>query len=176
MAQRDKSDLYTLYADNDIGAISPADLRDFVESVNSAHGSYYVTVPAATVPSIVGTYQKVNGVTAAVDSQALFTHSTNRLTYNGTKDIHCDSRAGMTLTVAGNNKTVGFAFAVNGVVLAHTIMHHRTSSSTDVVTIAIAGDFTLAPGDYVEIWGAGIDDATPFTAQRMYVALDGSLV
>jgi hypothetical protein len=183
--QRSKSALATLFADNIVGAISPQDLRDFLETMHPPFGSLYISTSGET--SIADSnWTKVAGTTTDV-SLHRFSGTTalsvnNRLRYDGNPDVHVHAVISFSSQIAtGTNKTLEFGAylyddsAASGSVLAHSVVT-RFASSTAVGTGALHFDATLSNNDYVEFHVRNTTDTTNITMVNAYVFLMGMMV
>lgn len=171
---RSKSALATLLADNTSGAISPQDLRDFMESMHQSYGGLYISSSAATTPAIATTALKVLGTTTATNLRNFTMPTNNRLYYTGTPDIHVHGVISFTSSTASANKTLSYyAYhyddsGASGSTLAHSKMQRR-HSSTDLGTGALHFDVTISTNDYIELWVANDTDTTDFTIDNAYM-------
>jgi hypothetical protein len=173
--QRSKSALATLFADNATGDISPQDLRDFLESMDLPYGAYYISSSAATTPAGAGTFLKALGTTTAI-AENNFTHSTNRLTYNGTPDCFAVAMASVSMTCAGVSKIVSLGFAENGAILTPTRIDRKIGTGSDIGAAGVVGTATLSTNDYLELWVANQTDTGTVTYDYAYVIVLGLFI
>ena len=127
------------------------------------HGEVYFSTPAATVLA-AATPAKAAGTTTGLHIHG-FTHTDNRLTYNGVASHDFLINATTTLTKAGGGATIGHIYiAKNGVVEPGLEIRQSMAGSTDQVAMAIFGTVELATNDYVELW-LSTDDGDDMTVQ-----------
>jgi len=175
---RTKAALATLLADNTSGAISPQDLRDFMESMHSSYGSLYISASAATTPAGAGTPLKALGTTTSGGLRNFTMPANNRLLYSGTPTLHVSGTCSFTSSTASANKTLSYyAYhyddsAGSGAVIASSQMQRR-HSNTDVGTGALHFHVDMDVNDYIEIWVANETDTTDFTLDLAYLHLTG---
>jgi len=175
MTQKSKSQLDALIVTNSTGAITPAIIRDFVDSAVNSHGSLYVTSSSATTITTPGTYYKMAGTTASVALHRFTSPTNNRLTYTGTVTSNFHIVINISVLSAGNNQVVGFAVAKNGTTLAHSIMETKVLTGSDIDVIAIHADTTLATNDYIELWCTNSTSTSTVTAEHAYMYAMGHL-
>jgi hypothetical protein len=173
--QRSKSALAAILADNVSANISPQDVRDFLESMDLPFGAFYVSSSAATTPAGAGTFLKALGTTTSIDTN-LFTHSTNRLTYNGTPDCRALAFASVSMTCAGVNKIVSLGFADTGSIITATRVDRKISTGSDIGAAAVIGAATLSTNDYIELWLANQTDTGTVTLDYAYVIVVGMFI
>ena len=171
---RTKSALAALLADNTTGQISPQDIRDFLETMQPAYGSCYVTASAATTIAVAGTYYKAAGTTTQIDVNR-FTHANNRLTYTGTPTVRARAIAMLSVLTAGTNDVLGFKIAKNGTPIAASEIRRFVGTGTDVGAVALAVDVDLATNDYLEIWVTNEDATATVTLDKMYFAVQTNM-
>lgn len=176
MTQRTYSELVALFPDNTSGAISPQDIRDFLESVRTVHGSLNLVTPAATTINVAGTYELINGVMVSGTHNALMTaDASGRLTYNGASERHFHIVASISMTSQNNNQTVGFRIARNGVSDPVTQIRRRVGTGSDVGAVAIHGDEVLSNGDYIEVFATNYTSTGSLTVEDFYFFAMGML-
>lgn len=138
-------------------------------NILGGYGSYYISTHTATAIASAGTYQKVGSTaTTAIEVEG-FTHSTNRLTYNGQKRKF---RISVVATVAYDTMgLIGVAIAKNGSVVTSSIieMDIDTSGSKKVVKTEIYGE--LNQGDFIEVWCTGDTTPSDLTFHNMIVTV-----
>ena len=128
----------------------------------SAYGGIYFSVPATTA-CVAATPIKVAGTTAAQDGALLFTAGTaNRLTYTGKATRPATVTA--TFSVDASSATMAkFHIYKNGsLVTGATIT--RTIANTDIGTMALIANVSLAENDYIELW-CQTDDGDDLTVE-----------
>lgn len=174
--QLTKAELDTLFADNTIRSISPAKLRDLVESACVPHGAlHYTDGGGATTISTPSTYTKIAN-TASLDMGSAFSMSAvGRLRYDGTKTVHALLTAALSITCAANNQTLGFAMYKNGSIITPSIMRTKISTGADVQSLSMHVATDLAPGDYIEIYVANETSASNVTVNHGYISALGIL-
>lgn len=170
MTQRTYSELIAQFPDNTTGLITPADMRDFIDSVRSPHGQVHLTAPVETSITQIGTYVKVNG-TFGLDAHNHLTtpDTTGRITYTGTSARHFHLVSSISMTCAANNQIVSFRIAVNGVTDAATQLRRKIGTGTDIGSTALHGDEVLSQNDYVELYVANLTSTANITIEDCYL-------
>lgn len=166
MTQRSKADLDLLFADNATRDISPARLRDFLESCVPSLGTLHFADPGT--PTIIGassTFIKAENVSVLYATPNRFSMpANNRLQYDGPADgVSCLVLSTLAVQSANNNQVLAFAIAKNGVVEVPSIIRTKISTGTDVQSVALFAYVTLDAGDYVEVWAANDTSASDIT-------------
>lgn len=174
MTQRTYSELITQFPDNTTGLITPADMRDFIDSVEVPHGRVSLATPVETDITQIGLYTKVNGIFVAGPYSHLTTpDTTGRITYIGPSQRHFHLVTSVSMTCAGNNQTVSFRMAVNGTTDASTQLRRRIGTGTDIGSTALHGDELLTTNDYVELYVANLTSTANITIQDCYFFMVG---
>lgn len=171
MTQRSYSEIISLFPDNTSGDISPQDLRDFVDSVRTPHGSFSMQSNAVeTVINSIDVYEKVAGTTAAGPHLHDMTmDQSGRLTYTGVSPRHFHLVASIAMTSAANNQTVAFRCAVNGATIDRTMIERRIGTGTDIGAVSLHGDALLNNGDYFEVFVTNETSTANVTINDLYV-------
>ena len=161
MTIRTNAELQTLFADNITGAISPQDLRDFLDSIMGVYGSMVIQggstsqTFASGVPEVMTEWTAdglANGMTPAYASDKMTVVHTGIYKI----DFFC--------SFAGNNPIVNqFELRVDNV--ATGMQFDRKTTSSDVGSGAFSGIISLTAGEELTIWFTG-DGASNFTAQE----------
>jgi len=174
VTQRSKTELDTLFANNSVGAITPAMLRDFVDSARPSTACLHFSTSIATTIVTPTAFVKAANLSTA-DALVRFTASDNRLTYAGDATVSVQMHAALSSICAANNQVLAFAFAVNGVVFEESICRTKIATGADVQAVALFGHAALTPGDYVEIWATNDTSTGAITIQHGIVMLEGYL-
>jgi hypothetical protein len=162
------------------GAITPQDMRDFIETCQTKQGSIYMSSPSSTSISVAGTYVEGNGTYTLSTSPSAneFDMNTNaRLRYTGTPTINCAfwASASLEIDTAAVNKELGISIYKNGTLITGTKMVGFSPATTvNSVNISTMGYASLSTNDYVSIYVANIDSTDNFTlrnAQLMGMSL-----
>lgn len=127
------------------------------------HGNATVTTISA-----VDTPTKVLGTTTVGSAGQKFTHTNNRLTYDGALTNYFQVHAVATVT-GSSSKVAGFYVAVNGVAISESEMYATTNTGGRAESIGIQHVVELQTGDYVEIWIENATDSTNFTVEDLNV-------
>lgn len=184
--QRSKSDIATLLADNTTQAISPQDVRDFMESLHFSFGSMYFSSSAETTISVANTFYKAAGTTTDVNLHR-FSGKTalavdNRLKYTGTPDVHIHGACSFSVSVAsGTNKLVEVGIwhwddsAASGSILAHSIIE-TNQTTTAVQSSASHFDLVMSTNDYIELHVSNETDTVNVTVQYGYLFMLGMFI
>ena len=167
--------LTALLADNSSGDISPQDIRDMLESLVPAFGSFSLSAAVETSIATVSTPVKCAGTTTAHTTPRDFTHTNGRLTYTGPTDQHLHVASTISFMTAGSNKVISFYLAKNGSVIAGSKTSRKIGTGSDVGSIALHWDLMVSENDYVEIWVENETDNTNLTASTLYLFALGML-
>ena len=136
---------------------------DGLHTGEGTHGEAYWSTPAATILA-AATPAKAAGNTTGLHLHG-FTHTDNRMTYNGIASHDFLVNATTTLTKAGGGATVGHIYiAKNGVVEPGLEIRQSMAGSTDQVAMAIFGTVELVTNDYIELW-VSTDDGDDLTVE-----------
>jgi hypothetical protein len=117
----------------------------------------------ATVITTASTPVKVEGATTAGASNQRFSHSNNRLTYDGARTRYFKVVAMGSMINAGNNDEYGLYIYKNGSAVVESEKYITANGAGRVESFAIQAVVELSTSDYVEIWienVADVDDAT----------------
>src|SRR3990167_4459514 len=169
MTQKTKSQLDSLFANNTTGLTTNASLRDFVDTATHGHGSFYISASSATTITVPGTYYKMAGSTSLVAGHRFTMPTNNRLTYTGSASVHAHLVVNLSVLSSVNNQVCRYAIAINGIILDHSIMETKVLTGTDIDSIAIHADATLATNDYIELWCTNATSTSTITAERAYL-------
>lgn len=160
--QRSKAELLAFFVSG-VENITPDMIRDLVESCVPGGAAMHFDDPGSpTTITTPATFVKAAN-TSTVAGAYRFSHTNNRLTYDGPAPASLMLVAMMSFTCAANNQILDFAVAINGVVQVPSKMKAKISTGTDVQAVALTAHATLAPGDYVEIWVANETSAANIT-------------
>jgi hypothetical protein len=155
-------------------SITPDRVQDTILSLRPGFGRLSLSQSVETNIATVNVYQKLAGVTVLGEGAFTFTMPANgRLQCECPIPSRLEVEAVISLT-NGSQKEFELAFAKgNGddaaSLLSHTVQGVRFGPGGGTVEVKLMGDFTQAPGDYVEIWARNITDATNITATRLYM-------
>jgi hypothetical protein len=160
------------------GAITPADMRDFIESMVMPYGSLSMTTPAATTIAVAGTYYKANGTTTISTSVEEIANGSvnNRLVYTGTPDRHFNINASISMTTASNSQIVGMKLAKNGVVLDETQVRRKVGTGSDLGAAGVMGCVTLSTDDFIELFVTNETSTTTVTIETLNLSVSGVFV
>jgi len=175
---RTKAEILALMADNTVGAISPQDIRDLIETLTPSNGRISTDTPAPTTITTPGTYYKAAGTTVGGgDATGMTESTTNRLTYTGTPTRHFNVIAVATLSAIGSDQIVGVKVAHQGVVIDASKTRMIIKASGNAISITCHIDVHLATDEYIEVWitnetstGAVTVENLYFTTQSMFGA------
>jgi len=164
--QRSLATLASLLADNSLGAISAQDLRDAVlATIQPGYAEMYISGSSATTLGDTSTWVQVGGTYTLTDSSSNWTMGVNgQLLYGGTEDREVQLWATASLTSAGTNDQLQFAFAKDGAVLTPSIVQRYVTTGTDVGALAIIGHTDVSSGEYLSLVTRNISAAADTTA------------
>lgn len=128
-----------------------------------SHGEAFFSTPGTTTLA-AATPAKAAGATTGWHLHG-FTHTDNRLTYQGITEHFFRVRATTTVTKSDAGSTVAHIYvAVNGSVQPGLQISQSMSGSTDKVAMSLSGTIELGTNDYVELW-VSTDDGDDLTVQ-----------
>jgi hypothetical protein len=155
-------------------SITPDRVQDAILSLRPGFGRISLSSAVETSIAETNTWTKVAGETVLGEGAFTFT-----MPEDGRLQCECPipSRLEVEAVVSltdGSQKEFELAFAKgNGdnpaAILSETIQVARFGPGGGTVEVKLMGDFTQAPGDYVEIWARNITDSTNITATRLYM-------
>lgn len=136
--------------------------------IGKSRGAYYVSSSSGTTITVADTYYKMAGTTTERGEIKDFTHTDNRLTYNGKNDkrFHINISHSSSYN-SGAAIEAHYAIAVNGAVETPSIIDRKLSTPTDHGAASNNWKVTLSEDDYIEVW---------VTADRSGVVLTGDHV
>ncbi len=156
--KRTKAALATLFADNTSGDISPADLRDYLESLDVSRAALYWTGFATTTLASQGTLVaggtnrvKVLGATTSKTANR-FSHDNNKLTYTGAPTIKADIFGVFSFEIDLANQSVILELYLNGAYLIGSYTPSRVAIVDQPWQMTIMGETNLATNDFVELY------------------------
>lgn len=135
--------------------------------------SCYVSSSSPTTISEIGTYYKAAGTTTQVETNANWTHSSNRLTYVGPLSIKAVVRAMVTSTCSLSNQRLRFRIVKNASPTATasvaTTVRRTIGTGTDYGACGVEGVFSMSANDYIELWVAnGTSGSGTITVNNMH--------
>jgi len=137
---------------------------------NSANISSYSMLnnATATVISVVDTPVKVLGTTAQGSLTQRFTHSNNKLVFDGAivRDFFITATASL---VSGNNKVIGLQVAMNGSVVTDSKVLATTNSGGRAESISVQAIVQLGEDDYIEMFVENTTDTANVTVESLSV-------
>ena len=171
--------LQSLLADNESGAISAQDLRDFLVSATPVHGSLYVSTPVQTVIANPNEWTKTLGITTTAGLDGFDSPVAGRLRYTGTPDVFVTVVCTLSFTSVGNNLTLDFRLVKNATTtgadtVASNIMQ-RVGTGADVASATLVFSGILSTNDYIELWVLDEDDDSNMTVESMNLTATGFL-
>lgn len=142
--------------------------------VLSANGNVTATTVTQGVPTkaVIAT---TPGAPSLSLVNSLFTHSDNRLTYIGGRDI--EALVSIVISVnSGNNQDVGNYIAINGTPIAEYEAYSVTLGTGRSQSVNVEGVVPLTFGDYIEYWLEKPDDATAVTVRTLMIRITAARV
>lgn len=150
---RTQAELDALFADNDTRSISPARLRDFVESCVPSVGTLsYAT--AATAIAAAGAFVKAGNVTVLALDKRFSMPAVNRLRYDGVADAIAHVTASLGVSAAAGAQLVAVGVAKNGVVIDDSVQRLVLGGAGELSHVSLTVDVDLATNDYLEVFVA----------------------
>lgn len=149
--QRLLSTIFDLLADNTTQLISPADLRDAIETLRNGHGEISVTSPGATTVAAVDTWYAAAGTFALTSPNHNWTlENGNQLTYGGNSKRLCHIAMSFSMTCASSSQVLGVAVGKNGSVITPSIIRRKIGTGSDVGAAAAHAFIEVEAGDYLQ--------------------------
>jgi hypothetical protein len=115
---------------------------------------------------------KVAGTTSLNSISQKFSHSSNRLTYDGSLSREFQVTVVASLT-SGNNKIIGLFVAKNGTTISESEMQTTTSGTGRSESITCQTILELATSDYVEIFCSNESGTQDVTVEYLNVIVKG---
>lgn len=166
--QRSQADLNTLFADNSTRLITPARLRDLVESCVPSRALMHLAAAATVIATPATAVKALN--TSTLDGAYRFTMpADNRLTYSGPADATVHLAATLALKAAVNGHIIAVGFAVNGTIVSETVMRVTAAIGADLTPLSLLASLDLEAGDYVEVFIANDSAASNVTIDHGHV-------
>ena len=175
--QRTKTDLITnLFQDGQApGEITAEDIRDLIISLTPSIGSMYVSTEVETDVLTAGTFLKAEGLTTFQTGPGhnFLMDTDNTLTYDGTvqRDFLID--VSIASSAVGNNKTLAYRLAKNGVTFPETEMRRESGGAGTFGSVSITFYTHLEKGDTLELWITNVTDNTNITINTMFMNVVG---
>jgi hypothetical protein len=174
--QRSKDTLDTLFADNTSGLITPARLRDFVESAKPSMGGLHFDGPGdPTSIATAETFVKASNETTLQGAYRFSAPADNRLQYDGPEDVAAIVIATLAFTCADDDQVLAFALAINGTVVDASIIRTKIATGADIQAVTIMAHPTLESGDYIEVWVANDTSDADITIDHGHMHVAGYL-
>jgi hypothetical protein len=161
MTIRTNAALQTLFADNITGAISPQDLRDFLDSIMGVYGAIFVSAGVTGQTIVSGVPEQVSefthdgaasGVTPAYGSNQITIDNTGIYAVNFNMSFQ-----GIT------NCTFEFSMYKDGSPMSPVLGAQRKTGNTDVGSCGFNCQVSLVAAEVLTIWVEG-DQNGSFTA------------
>ncbi len=134
-------------------------------------GNLYVSSSVTTTFSAVNTPTKILGTTTSTNLFRVSSPTNNRLQYTGAKTKTFLVICSMSIIFGGNNKVYSFYVTKNGVKLTESMVTVKSNATADQNVIPISCTVSLAPNDYIEIWGQNNIDNSAITVSSMNLAI-----
>lgn len=134
-----------------------------IENTANRGFMFCVNNSSATVVTVQDAWGKATIPTSAGATNSKFSHSTNRLTYEGAFTQSFNIAVNTSMSTDQPNQVLSIAIAKNGVVITDTEMTVRANTSNQVYPISTGYALTLAPTDYIELFvknNTGTSDIT----------------
>ena len=176
--------LVALLADNTTGNISPQDLRDMLESLNSPMGeiSYFnVTGTAVTInaQSNGSTNMVVcNPVTSVKGGGYLFDNggaNNGRLRYIGAGDKMLHVACSISFSGIGANENFVIGVAKNGTVDAASKCIRKVGGGGDIGSTAMHLMTNVSQNDYLEVYVGNMSSTANFTVHALNIFAAGMM-
>lgn len=176
---RTKSAVLSLLADNNVGAISPQDIRDTVISLLNDHGQLYQAgTPAATTISTQDTWTLANIVTPTLlgGPERFDNPSGHRLRYTGgeTRRFNVMVFGALSLTTPAHDLSVGIAR--NGSIQTQANNKLSVVTGINFAAFCLGGQIALGSNDYVELYLQNNTNTDNITVEQMSMFAQGMLV
>lgn len=135
-------------------------------------GQYYMTGNATeTVIGGINTFVKIAGTTTAGTYVEKFTHTDNKLTYNGALTGFYKVTTVVSLT-SGNNNIVQLRVGLNGTTTIPSTSQTVTSGAGKSENVTCSDVVSLATNDYIEMFTANTTGANNITASEITVIVE----
>lgn len=136
--------------------------------LNGDLGSMYVSTPAGKA-IVAGTPAIIGGNTTAIKTKN-FTHTNQRLTYNGAITKTFQATAAISAQSTVGNIILSMFFAKNGVVVAESEITRKIGTANDVGAAPLVCTADCAQNDYIEVW-IDVDNNSTITIDKMVLTV-----
>jgi hypothetical protein len=118
------------------------------------YGEFYLSANSTQVAIASTAYYPIdnNGVTTLAGGLNKFTHTNNKLTYNGVEDAVCRVNLSGTYYPASSSARVFVAVFINGVIVNQGVSYSFIADPSEVQNIANSFLVTLAKGDFLQVY------------------------
>lgn len=144
----------------------PGSLADY--GLKGDLGSMYVSTPTGKA-IVAGTPAIIGGNTTAIKTKN-FTHTNQRLTYNGAVDKTFQATAAISAQSTVGNIILSMFFAKNGAIVPESEITRKIGTANDVGAAALVCTADCSQNDYVEVWIDVSANAT-ITIDQMVLAV-----
>jgi hypothetical protein len=135
-------------------------------------GQYYMTANATTTTiGVINTFVKVAGTTITGSFIEKFTHTDNRLTYNGALTGFYKITSIVSLT-SGNNNVVQLRVGLNGTTSVPSTSQTTTSGAGKSENVTCSDIVSLNTNDYIEIFTANTTGTNNITVSEVNVIIE----
>jgi hypothetical protein len=173
--KRTISQLYALFEPGQADAsITPDRVQDLILSLRPGFGRISLSSAAETVIANLNEWTKLAGTTVLGEGAFTFAMpDNNRLQCDCPIPSRLEAAAVLTLT-NGSQKEFEIALAKGSgsatpSILSETVQSVRFGPGGGSVEAVLMGDFTQAPGDFIEVWVKNVTDDTNVTASKLYL-------
>lgn len=149
--QRSIAQVATLLADNTTQAISPQDIRDFLETFRPGNGEIYVSSPVLHTFTTASTWEEATDgtFTLTADSVNWAQTQNGRLYYTGTADRIVHASMSFSLVADTNNITFRIGIGLDGTVLPASPVRRKIGTGADVGAAATQAITQISAGSYL---------------------------
>jgi hypothetical protein len=169
MTIRTNAALQTLFADNITGAISPQDLRDFLDSIMGVYGSIVFEGNAVVQAIIAATPEQLTEWTGnGLSNGTTPAYASDQITIDNTGIYQVAFQASFQ---GVSTKIQEFELRIDGVVTG--VKCRRYTSATDVGSCSFTSQISLTAAEVLSVWveGTGNGNVTIEEAQLTVVRI-----
>lgn len=156
------------------GRLTNVAIAEMLTLLVSAVGSMRISASAETTIATVNVAIKAAGTTLLnADSQLMDMPAVNRLRYTGANDKLFKIDAHASLTVATDTEDVAIYIALNGTIVAASLMQINSLTGALVKTLSTSLTLLMSTNDYVELWVMNETDDANLTVEGMVMSAIG---
>ena len=157
--------------------ITAQDVRDLIASMVMPCGNcYFEDNASATTINTLNVYEAIAGTYLSDLTTDMTVNAAGLFTYTGTPDRHFHIASSVSLTAAGNSKTVNLKWFKNGSTGLQSKHSRFIATGANESAMAVHADAMLSTNDTLQLKIANATDTTNFTVTNAYCFLMGMFI